>query len=220
MGMGDLLTHRVWAKIHKPNARDLSITMLSQGSVEEAWKNPDKTDSTKEFETEQELRMAVATLDAAIHRVMMWNFAFTTIHLFLVSINFGESELARQKSGLQFLSNFIDEEIRANARNWEERKVFLSNQDLCARWTANLTRKGFTGKGGANNKGKSENTEKPKQKVPGWVCRSFNEGTCKSKDDKHPSDWNPGFFLRHVCNKWVPAKKKHCLEAHAVKDHK
>jgi hypothetical protein len=127
--------------------------MLSQGSVEEAWKSPDKTESPKEFGTEAELRTAVATLEAAIHKVMPWNFAFTAVQLFLVSINFGDSELSGHKTRLQFLSNFVDEILRANARNWEEKKKFVSNQELCARWSANLTRKGVTPKGGGGRGG-------------------------------------------------------------------
>ncbi len=125
---------------------------------------------------------------------------------------------------LQFLTKFVDEAVRSNARNWEEKKTFLSHQDLCVKWTAQITRKGAnTAESSANaNKfrGKPETGFKEKKKVPTWVCRSFNDGKCASKDDRHPSDWNPNFFLKHVCNRWVSDKNKFCLEAHKRTDHK
>ena len=196
--------------------------MLSQGSVEEAWKNPDKSESQKAFETVAELKMAVASLEAAIHKVMPWNFAFKTIYIFIVSIDFGESELAGKPFRLQFLSNFVDEAIRANARNWEEKKNFLSHQDLCMKWTSHITRKCALSKQTSESKGRErmDRGEKDRKKVPSWVCKAFNEGKCSSKDDRHASEWNPNFFLKHVCNRWIPGKNKHCLEPHKRADHK
>ena len=132
MGLGDLLTPKVWAKIHKPNARDLSIMMLSQGSVSNAWKDSDKTDAPKEFESLFDFKMAMLT----------WNFAFKSVYIFVVSVDFGESDLSENSARIQFLTNFVDEALRANARNWEEKKKFLSNQDLCVKWNSHLTRKG------------------------------------------------------------------------------
>ncbi len=42
LGIGDQLTHKVWAELHRPNSRQMSIRLLSQRSVEEAWKQGDK----------------------------------------------------------------------------------------------------------------------------------------------------------------------------------
>jgi hypothetical protein len=224
MGLGDLLSHKVWEKIHRPNARDLSIAMLSQGSVEGAWKNSEKSETPKDFESLFDFKMAMVTMEGAMHKVMPWNFAFKTIYIYVVSVDFGESELAGYSPKLQFLTKFVDEAVRSNARNWEEKKTFLSHQDLCVKWTAQITRKGAnTAESSANaNKfrGKPETGFKEKKKVPTWVCRSFNDGKCASKDDRHPSDWNPNFFLKHVCNRWVSDKNKFCLEAHKRTDHK
>jgi hypothetical protein len=116
--------------------------MLSQGSVTNAWKDSDKSDAPKEFETLFDFKMAMLTMEGAIHKVMPWNFAFKTVYIFVVSVDFGESDLSEATSRLQFLTNFVDEALRANARNWEEKKKFLSNQDLCVKWNSHLTRKG------------------------------------------------------------------------------
>jgi hypothetical protein len=221
MGLGDLLSPKVWAKIHKPNARDLSITMLSQGSVEEAWKNPDKSDTPKEFDSLFDMKMAMVTLEGAMHKVMPWNFSYKTIYIFMVSVDFGETDLAGCDTRTQILANFVDEALRANARNWEEKKKFLSHQDLCVKWTALITRKASLLKAANGNKDKGKQGEgKDKRRVPSWVCKAFNDGKCTQKDDRHPSDWNPNFFLKHVCNRWLPDKNKHCLESHKRGDHK
>jgi hypothetical protein len=138
--------------------------MLSQGSVTNAWKDSDKS----EFKTLFDFKMAMLTLEGAIHKVMPWNYAFQTVYIFLVSVDFGESVLSG-KARIQFLTNFVDEALRANARNWEEKKKFLSNQD-------HLTCKGALIKpkrgGGAKYKAKQEGEAKERKKVPSWVSRA------------------------------------------------
>ncbi len=226
LGMGDQLTHKVWAELHKPNSRQLSIRLLSHKSVEDAWKQGDKSDSPKEFENLIEFKTAMASLEGGFHRVMPWNLSFKALNFFLISINFGESELAGRPGRLLFLGNFVDEVLRTNARNWEEKKPFLSYQDLSVKWSADLTRKlgGFLspseGGGKKTNKGKSEKKEKQSPRIPRWVCRRFNEGRCDHKEDRHVSSWDPNFFLKHVCSKWFPEKNRCCLEHHPLNEHK
>jgi hypothetical protein len=182
MGLGDLLTPKVWAKIHKPNARDLSIMMLSQGSVTNAWKDSDKSDSPKEFETLFDFKMAMLTMEGAIHKVMPWNFAFKTVYIFVVSVDFGESDLSEATSRLQFLTNFVDEALRANARNWEEKKKFLSNQDLCVKWNSHLTRKGAllkptkAGGGGCQREREARRGNKGAEKGSGVGVQGLQRG--------------------------------------------
>jgi hypothetical protein len=45
-----------------------------------------------------DIKIAMCYLEAEIHRVMPWNFAFKTIYIFMVSIDFGESELSDSPS--------------------------------------------------------------------------------------------------------------------------
>jgi hypothetical protein len=66
----------------------------------------------------QEFRVAMATLDGAFQKVMPWNMAFKTLYTFMVSINFGESDLSSKTNKLVILANFVDEVLRANTRNW------------------------------------------------------------------------------------------------------
>jgi hypothetical protein len=225
LGIGDQLTHKVWAELHKPNSRQLSIRLLSHKSVEESWKQGDKSDTPKEFERLNEFKTAIACLEGGFHRVMPWNLSFKALNFFLVSINFGESELAGRPGRLLFLGNFVDEVLRTNARNWEEKKPFLSYQDLSVKWSADLTRK-LGGSppnlesGGKRAGKKTDRKEKQSPRIPRWVCRRFNEGRCDHKEERHVSSWDPNFFLKHVCAKWFPEKNRCCLENHPLNEHK
>jgi hypothetical protein len=220
MGLGDGLTHKVWAEIHKPSSRSLSIRLLSPKSVEEAWKESDKSETPHEFDNMHNFRVAMATLEGGIHRVAPWNFAFKTLHLFMLSMNYGENELNAKSNKPAFLANFVDEVLRCNARNWEEKKKFLSFQDLTVRWSANLARTGGFVGGGQKKAEKTKDGPSKFKKLPGWVCRRYNEGRCDSKDDRHQAHWDPSYLLKHVCSKWLNEKKRYCLDSHPEPDHK
>jgi hypothetical protein len=109
MGLGDMLTLAVWAELHSPNSQKLSIRMLSSGLDQDSWRAADRPDSPEEFNSLQELKIAVATLDGAIQRVTPWNAAFKMLTVFLTANNFGEAELGSQPSRIFLLANFIDE---------------------------------------------------------------------------------------------------------------
>jgi len=225
LGIGDLMTPKVWAEIHKPNSRDLSIRMLSRKSVDETWRFPNKPEAPKEFESIQELRMAVATLECAFHKVMPWNMAFKTLSLFLLANDFGAAELVGKRSRTSLVANFIDEILRSNACNWEERRKYFSHGDLCVHWASFLTRNQLQLKTGESSAGtkKKENpgteSSAKKARLPSWVCRNFNAGTCVFKDDKHPSFWDTNFILKHVCSK-MNQKGRFCYENHSELNHK
>ncbi len=60
-GMWDLMTHKVWAELHKPNARQSSIRLLSHSWVEEVWKMGNRAVSPEEFANLQEFKVAMAS---------------------------------------------------------------------------------------------------------------------------------------------------------------
>jgi hypothetical protein len=108
----------------------------------------------------QEFRVALATLDGAFQKVMPWNMSFKTLYTFMVSINFGESDLSSKTNKLVILANFVDEVLRANARNWEEKKSFLSFQDLAVRWTTSSARRLGVGSGSTETTSKKAGKSK------------------------------------------------------------
>lgn len=221
-GVGDLLTPKVWEEVHKPGSRLLAIAMLSTKSVEAAWRFPDKLEAPKSFETLQELKLALATLDTAVHRVMPWNMSFRTLFLFLILNDFGASDLAGKSARISLLTGFVDEVMRANARNWEEKKKYLSHQELCVKWAAFLSRNQVqmrASEAGPKRRSDPSGSEDKKPRIPKWVCKKFNLGECEEKSDKHSSFWDPNYMLKHVCSKIGPDGRC-CLQAHARKDHK
>jgi hypothetical protein len=142
--------------------------------------------------------------------------------MFMISNQFGEAELENKPTRLVHLANFVDEVLRANARNWEENKVFLSHQDLCVKWNATMLRSSST----ENNKNKNfqkkreNNAGQTERKPPAYLCKKFNDGKCDIKDDRHPAIWDPTFILKHACNKFVGSKKGFCMESHPRVEHK
>ncbi len=141
IGLNGYLSARVWHEIHSPSSKMLSIRMLTASAMKSSWLPHEKVGEVREFESLHELRMAVVALDAAIHKVMPWNAAFSTLAIFLHSVNFGERELEGKETKLVFLADFIDEVIRFNAQAWDEERFFMSSQEVAAKWSALLLRK-------------------------------------------------------------------------------
>ena len=230
-GIGDLLTTPVWEEIHNPGSRLLCLQMLSPKSVETALRNPDKSESPKLFDTLGELKTAVITLDTAILRVMPWNHAFRTLALYLVSTNYGDSELGGKTSKVQVLTGFVNEVMLQNAKAWVEKRKYFSHQDLVNKWPAFMNRSSSVLKTAEPSRGSQKKQKHTKTgsasgggggsrpTVPKWVCKKFNQGDCKEIGDKHDAYWDPNFSLKHVCSK-ILADGKCCLKAHAIKDHK
>ena len=228
IGINGFISERVWHEIHSPSSKRISIRMLTDHAVKSTWASPDKGGEVKEFVSMHELKMAVVALEACIRKVFWWNNSFTTVAIFLHTIEFGESDLAAYSDRLTVLADFIDEIIKFNAQAWDEERFFLSAQEVSAKWSALLVRKNVThaAKPGSTNPRKkpdissSPNKSKDKPKYPSGVCKLFNKGTCTHPGDKHGAPWNSNFVLKHVCAKFVTAKNGFCLETHAEKDHK
>jgi hypothetical protein len=225
LGVGDLLTPGVWEEVHNPGSRLLTIQMLSPKSVEAALRFPDKLEAPKPFDNLNELKLAVATLDTAIQRVMPWNYSFRTLSLFLMSNDFGASELGGKSGRVTVLTGFVNEVLLGNARSWVEKKKYFSHQDLTSKWPSFLGRNSGLVKGEEGHKKKAKSTKPSpgggghKPRIPRWVCMKFNQGVCKETGDRHESPGDPNYILKHVCSKLGPDGRC-CMQAHAEKDHK
>lgn len=206
-GVGDLLTAAVGEELHNPGSRLLCIQMLSPKSVEAALRAPDRAEAPKSFDSIGELKMAVATLDTAITRVMPWNQAFRTPSLFLLSTDFGDSDLGGKASKVQILTGFVNEVMLQNARYWVEKKKYFSHQDLSSKWPSFLSRNSTVLKNVERQKRKPK-PSKPTggssghktRSIPKWVCIKFNKGECKETGERHESFWDPNYSLKHACS--------------------
>ena len=107
---GNLNGH-VWAALHNPGAKDISIKMLAPEALKIARGESDKDAALckKEFNSVNEIKLALSTIRTASQFIHPWNFSFATIEYFLNSVNYEEKDLGSHSEKIQFLSNFIDE---------------------------------------------------------------------------------------------------------------
>ena len=247
VGLNGLVSAKAWAEIHCPGSKQLTIRLFTPSAIQSVWNTVDRADISKEFENLNDLKVAVCALNVAVHKVFPWNYSVQALSLFLISINFGETELGNKPSRLVFLADFIDEVLKANAQAWDESKPFQSNENLCAKWATHLIRhksggggsgggnakteqgrkggngnggNGNGGNGGGGSGGRGGKDNGGRLRVPVGVCRFYNEGTCKLKDKSHPSSWDNDYILRHECSKFLPDKRRPCLGPHPATEHK
>ena len=248
VGLNGLISAKAWAEIHCPGSRLLTIRLFTPSAVQSVWNTADRADISKEFENLQDLKVGLGALEGAVHKVYPWNFSVKTLSLFLLSINFGESELSGKANRLVFTADFIDEVLKTNAQAWDEGKPFTSHENLSAKWSAQLLRMksrgggGGGGGGGKTNGGKNSVKGKKvecsyskgggggqakggtvhggRERIPLGLCKFYNEGTCKYKEKSHPSPWDNDFLLRHECSKNLPEKKRPCFGPHPAVEHK
>ena len=229
IGITGKVSSKVWAEIHNPSSKDLSIRMLNSSALKSAWKSHEKHADQKDFESIQELRIAVSALEAAIHKVFPWNFSFKAIAIFLCNIDYGQSDLNTKTFRTSFVADFIDEAICTNAQHWDEQKPFLSSQNLQTRWSAAIAekipllqktqkptdtqKKQFFGNFGSKGKAPFAGNNFPR------ICKNFNIGRCMHKES-HPAFWDENVSLNHVCNEYLPDKKKLCTGNHPASEHK
>jgi len=232
VGLSGLISAKGWAETHSPGSKQLSIRLFTPAAVQSAWHSVDRPDTSKEFESVLEMRMGLMALEGAIHKIYPWNWSVKTILIFMTSVDFGENELKGRSDRLTVLADFIDDALKTNAQSWDEKKPFLSHENLCSRWAALHIKLG-AGKGGGNNKGgggnqggkggggQGKNNEKGgKVRIPWGVCGNYNKGLCKIKDKSHVAFFDPDLTLRHECAKYLPDKRRACLGPHPMTEHK
>ena len=138
IGLNGHISSRVWHEVHSPSSKLLSLRMLTNASMKTAWTAQEKNNEIKEFDSLQELKMAVVALDVCIRKVMPWNTSFATVAIFLHSVNFGEHDLAGKPNQLSFLADFVDEIVRYTHKLGTRRgfscrpKRWLPNGRLCS----------------------------------------------------------------------------------------
>jgi hypothetical protein len=232
IGLNGHLSSRVWHEVHSPSSKILSLRMLTPSAMKSAWVTQEKAGEIKEFDTLHDLKMAVMALDTCVRKVFPWNFAFTTLAIFLQSVNFGEKELDSKPDRLIFLADFVDEVIRYNAQAWDEERHFMSAQEVAAKWTGAMLRRGAgpspssdgpaakAKKAGNGNGSEKKDVSQNRDRFPPGVCKQFQNNACTHTGDKHAAHWDSEYVLRHLCARYLPEKKRWCLGNHSKKDHK
>ena len=94
VGLSGNINSHIWALLHNPGAKEISITRLSPEALKAARtsNNKDVESCKKEFGSVDEIRHALASLRTAIHMIHPWNMSVATLEYFLNSIHFGAKE--------------------------------------------------------------------------------------------------------------------------------
>jgi hypothetical protein len=195
--MSGHLNSHIWASLHSPGSKEVSIRMLSPQSLKQALGSSDKDTATqkKDFEEVSEITVAMNTLTHAVHCIHPWNFAFATLDFFLTTVQYGEKDITSKSERISFLCSFIDEVIQRNANAWDDSKPFLTAADLSSRWlTQIMMRYPRAGPSGQNQRNNNKNKRKndPDSLPPSTKRKIESTGTV------HPSRLLPAFQLQYV----------------------
>ena len=245
VGMEGNLNSHVWAALHNPGSKDISIKMLSPEALKTARGESEKDSATckKEFDSSNDIRLALSTLRTANQFIHPWNFSLTTLDYFLTSVNFGEKELVNCKNNekFSFLTSFIDKVILHNAEAWDDSKTFMSAQKISNKWMSDIMRKcpksqqketqkpkntNFTKPNQFQNKNQSPNQNQnqnsnPRPYIPPGICRRFSFNACPNQNDNFCSaPWDANKKLNHQCAFWNKNDNKFCMSNHSLQDHK
>ena len=167
VGMEGNLNSHVWAALHNPGAKDISIKMLAPEALKIARGESEKDAALckKDFNSVNEIRLALTTLRTASQFIHPWNFSFATIEYFMNSVSFGEKDLSSHPEKTTFLSNFIDEVILHNAEAWDDSKPFMGAQKITNKWVSDVMLK--------INKKEPPKPETTLQKLPNKTKETF-----------------------------------------------
>ena len=235
VGMSSNINSHIWASLHNPGSKEISIKMLSPNGLKETRGSGDKnaTAIKKDFENSNEIRLALTTLKTACHFIHPWNFSFGALEFFLSSVQFEEKELQNKNNKLSFLCDFIDDVISFNTEAWDDAKPFMQANEISNKWVSEILLKfPRTGqkqdnfdkgkKSPSSSKNPSNNKPFPNRPfIPYGLCRRFNLNICPSQANTSCSaPWDPAKILKHQCAHQNPSDKKYCMANHSMLDHK
>jgi hypothetical protein len=250
VGLNGNINSHIWACLHNPGSKEISIKMLSPNGIKETRGTAEKNGAAikKDFEEIGEIKLALATLRAASQFVNPWNFSWVSLEYFLISVHFGKKDLPNKNNRISFISDFIDEVVLHNAEAWDDAKNFMQATEISNKWVSEIMLKfprGTQYSEPYDKKKNQRNTQqqgKPQQNtqqnnsaqksppktyqggrpyIPGGLCRRFNYNICPSQaNDSCQATWDHNISLKHQCAHFDNIAKKYCLDRHSLTDHK
>jgi len=226
LGFNKRLDNQVWCELHNPGSRMISVRMLNPLTLKSTSRLTSRKDepNLKEFESFQDLRMAMVAMESAIHMIMPWNLSCKTLTIFLHSVEFGENLPAGKPAKLLFVADFIDEVLSTNADAWDNKTPFLSSHEISAKWNSESALK-FSSVGRQVERtepkkdAKKRRDSQTEMNPPNFLCKKFNMGICYKDSDNHPSPWSNDKILKHGCSFFLADQKKFCLKKHSKLNH-
>ena len=229
VGLSGHIDCHIWALLHNPGSKDISITRLSPEALKAARMSNDRDSESckKEFKSINEICHALASLRTATHMIHPWNMSVVTLEYFLNSVHFGERDIFSVSERVNFVTEFIDEVLLFNAEAWDDNMPFLGASGVGQKWTRDMAVKGPSGSK-SNQKGKEQKLFQPQQRfqtkerklLPGNVCRRFNFKFAQPRMKKScNAPWDSTVKLKHVCGFQKP-NKTFCMGKHPLIEHK
>ena len=167
IGLNGNINSHIWALLHNPGAKEISITRFSPEALKAARTSNDKDAESckKQFGSVDEIRHALASMRTAVHMIYPWNMSIVTLEYFLNSIHFGARDLASTGDRVNFVTEFIDEVLLFNAEAWDDNMPFLSASGIGQKWTRDFAVKA---PGPSNNPAKIQRPKIPQfpAKIP------------------------------------------------------
>ena len=247
VGMNDRMNSVIWAALHNPGSREISIRMLSPEALKAAMGNDDKetTSPKKDFDSILEIQIALATLRLATQFIHPWNLSVATLEFFMVSVNFGERDISDRAARIKFVCEFIDTILIRNAQAWDDSNGCWPAEKIANKWIGDLaTKLPKTDQNSSYNNQKQDTSQKNQNQniaktppktgkntnskfafkrifVPTGVCKRYNLAICPHQNDAScQAPWDNTISLKHVCCHQNPQTKAFCLDKHTMTGHK
>ena len=228
VGLSGHINSHIWALLHNPGNKDISITRLSPEALKAARTSNDRDSDSckKEFKSVNKIRHALTSLRTATGMIHPWNMSVVTLEYFLNSVHFGERKMGSASERVGFVTEFIDEILLYNAEAWDDNMPFMSASGIGQKWTRDMGIKMTTCKTNQKsreskpNQNQNKFQQKERKVMPGNVCRRLNFKVCPNQTDETcTAPWETALKLKHICGFQKP-DKSFCLAKHPFIDHK
>lgn len=214
MGLGGKINSTIWALLHNPGSKELSIEMLAPAALEAArgYTEKEAAHPKKHFENFHDLRMALATLRVASRMALPWNFAIETLDFFLNSVQFGEPEFGQRQNKFLFLAEFIDQVLHMNAEAWDDEKNYMTHSDLRGKWYGDVQEKYPRGGGGGGPSQRFDNrsrqTKGPTPSPTKGTPADSSSGGGSSRTTPYKGPYIPDHLCRRYQYKRCPKQEE------------
>jgi hypothetical protein len=230
IGCGGCVTPKGWHELHRPGSADLKLKLFSMMNVGSSSLSTKKVsvadeegaisvgDSWREINDLEQFRAALHTLHEAMAWALPWNKSISAIVGFMNVTGFGSADLGGNPKRAAILTDFVDHILSRNRLNWENRRPFLSTDEISHVWaTYKGSRHALFAASSGQKKDKNESKSK-KNKDKDYICRKFNSPAgCPQKAEDCKTFY--GIKLKHVCDALTAAGKK-CEQNHTRMEHK
>lgn len=181
---------------------------------------------------------AIANYGVLLHHLWPLDMSFHIMNKVLVKYRW-VALADSMKTRVEVISQFFNSVLRANSRRAANKEAVLSFSEQETIMKSSMTKNGLTpefviqgqpnrrNENGKGQKPAQSQTQRPRNSPLYFnntkVCSIFNSTDgrdCRSTPTPTGCKARDGTEYAHVCNRFLPDKKRHCFLTHRRKDHK